>query len=160
MDEVRVCVEAKTNFFGEYFTVPEELLQEVDTWRRDTMALGETCAHAQEFEEKFVSEGLSDRFNALIPRCTPKARKMTREEKRVSAGIAKDILWESKEELARDALSDVVGGAVTRAKDEQLQRNRERMIKEGTLADHTIRKNRIDAAFGIIRLLGKKSEEK
>lgn len=156
VDEVKTCVDAKTGFFGAYFTVPESLREEVNSFNRETEALGESCQSASEFESKFVATGLSDRFNALLQKCIPQPRKMSSEEKKNSGKIARDILLENKEELAKDALKDVASTVFNKWESDRIQENRERMIADGTYAEHTIRKNKIDTAGRILGLFRNK----
>ena len=81
VDEVKTCVDAKINFFEEYFSVPDDLKSEMDMFIKDTQALGEQCSSASEFEQQFSTSELLNRFNTLVSKCTAKAKKMTKEEK-------------------------------------------------------------------------------
>lgn len=81
-DSVRTCIEARVNFFGQYYSVPQELQAETDFFISELNNMGENCADSVEFESKFVSLGFSERFNALISRCTPMPYKMSKEEKK------------------------------------------------------------------------------
>lgn len=155
-DEVKSCVDAKVNFFDMYFSVPESIQSEVNDFIRDTNTLGDRCSNAAEFEAKFISTGLSDRFNAILPKCKPKAAKMTREQKRKSMETAKEILTENRKELAEYAVKDTLNRIINDATDEQIQRSREQMIEDGTMAEHTIRKNRVENAGRFLRFLGDK----
>lgn len=159
-EEVKRCVDAKTDFFEAYFTIPDQLQGEVNDFINETKKLGESCQSGEEFENKFVSTGLSDRFNALIPKCKPKSRKMTRQEKQQSKEILKEMITDNKEALVKDALSEAASRVVNDARDEQLAKNRERMIEEGTFDDYTIQKNRIEGAESIFRFLGSKFKKK
>ena len=87
MDEVEKCVASRTKFLDEYFTIPDDMQNEVQTFIADITLLGNTCSSATEFEEKFASEGLSDRFNAILPKCTPKPVK---NDKGAKAAIKKN----------------------------------------------------------------------
>lgn len=75
VDEVKTCVDAKINFFEEYFSVPDDLKSEMDMFIKDTQALGEQCSSASEFEQQFSTSELLNRFNTLVSKCTPKAKK-------------------------------------------------------------------------------------
>ena len=143
VDEVKTCVDAKINFFEEYFSVPDDLKSEMDMFIKDTQALGEQCSSASEFEQQFSASELLNRFNTLVSKCTPKAKKMTKEEKKQSVKIAKDILYENRSEIAKDALKDTANRIINDKRDEMLTKNREKMIEEGTYADYTIRRNKI-----------------
>ena len=145
VDEVKTCVDAKINFFEEYFSVPDDLKSEMDMFIKDTQALGEKCSSASEFEQQFSSSELLNRFNTLVSKCTPKAKKMTKEEKKQSVKIAKDILYENRAEIAKDTLKDTANRIINDKRDDMLTKNRERMIEEGTYADYTIRRNKINS---------------
>lgn len=145
LDEVKSCVDAKINFFEDYFSVPDDLKSEMDMFIKDTQALGEQCSSASEFEQQFSTSELLNRFNTLVSKCTPKAKKMTKEEKKQSVKIAKDILYENRAEIAKDALKDTANRIINDKRDEMLTKNREKMIEEGTYADYTIRRNKINS---------------
>lgn len=145
VDEVKTCVDAKINFFEEYFSVPDDLKSEMDMFIKDTQALGEQCSSASEFEQQFSTSELLNRFNTLVSKCTPKAKKMTKEEKKQSVKIAKDILYENRAEIAKDTLKDTANRIINDKRDEMLTKNREKMIEEGTYADYTIRRNKINS---------------
>ena len=145
LDEVKNCVDAKINFFEDYFSVPDDLKSEMDMFIKDTQALGEKCSSASEFEQQFSTSELLNRFNTLVSKCTPKAKKMTKEEKKQSVKIAKDILYENRVEIAKDTLKDTANRIINDKRDEMLTKNREKMIEEGTYADYTIRRNKINS---------------
>lgn len=145
LDEVKTCVDAKINFFEDYFSVPDDLKSEMDMFIKDTQALGEKCSSASEFEQQFCTSELLNRFNTLVSKCTPKAKKMTKEEKKQSVKIAKDILYENRAEIAKDTLKDTANRIINDKRDDMLTKNRERMIEEGTYADYTIRRNKINS---------------
>lgn len=145
LDEVKNCVDAKINFFEDYFSVPDDLKSEMDMFIKDTQALGEKCSSVSEFEQQFSTSELLNRFNTLVSKCTPKAKKMTKEEKKQSVKIAKDILYENRAEIAKDTLKDTANRIINDKRDDMLTKNRERMIEEGTYADYTIRRNKINS---------------
>lgn len=145
LDEVKNCVDAKINFFEDYFSVPDDLKSEMDMFIKDTQALGEKCSSASEFEQQFSTSELLNRFNTLVSKCTPKAKKMTKEEKKQSVKITKDILYENRAEIAKDTLKDTANRIINDKRDDMLTKNRERMIEEGTYADYTIRRNKINS---------------
>ena len=145
LDEVKNCVDAKINFFEDYFSVPDDLKSEMDMFIKDTQSLGEQCSSASEFEQQFSTSELLNRFNTLVSKCTPKAKKMTKEEKKQSVKIAKDILYENRAEIAKDTLKDTANRIINDKRDEMLTKNREKMIEEGTYADYTIRRNKINS---------------
>lgn len=145
LNEVKNCVDAKINFFEDYFSVPDDLKSEMDMFIKDTQALGEKCSSASEFEQQFSTSELLNRFNTLVSKCTPKSKKMTKEEKKQSVKIAKDILYENRAEIAKDTLKDTANRIINDKRDDMLTKNRERMIEEGTYADYTIRRNKINS---------------
>ena len=69
--EIKECVEMRRNFLKEYFVIPDSLKDEVDAFMKSLEALGETCETPEEFEERFLSEGYSDKYNSLYPNCVP-----------------------------------------------------------------------------------------
>ena len=145
VDEVKTCVDAKINFFEDYFSVPDDLKSEMDIFIKDTQALGEQCISASEFEQQFSASELLNRFNTLVSKCTPKAKKMTKEEKIQSMKITKDILYENRDELAKDALKEASNRIINDKRDEMIEKNRKRMIEKGTYAEYTIRRNKINS---------------
>lgn len=154
IEEVKICVDEKIKFFDNYFSVPDDLQADLNLFINDTINLGERCSSASEFEQQFSTSGLLDRFNTLISKCIPKAKKMTKEEKKQSIKITKDILYENREELAKDALKDTTNRIINDKRDEMLDENRKRMIEEGTYADYTIMKNNMERINGIGNFLG------
>ena len=92
---------------------------EVQTIISEITLLGDTCSNATEFEEKFLSEGLSDKFNALLPKCTPKSIKRTKEQKQQSRKIAKGMLRENQDELIADTLTHVASRSMNDLKTKQ-----------------------------------------
>ena len=154
VDEVKKCVDAKINFFEEYFSVPDDLKSDMEILIKDTQDLGEKCSSASEFEEQFSTSELLNRFNKLISTCTPKAKKMTKEEKKRSVKIAKEILNENKEELAKDALRETTNRIINDKRDDMLAKRRERMIEDGTFDDYTIMRNKVDGLSDIVHFIG------
>lgn len=152
-DEVKKCVDIRINFFDEYFTIPEDMQNEVQAFIADITLLGNSCNSATEFEQKFVSEGLSERFNAILPKCVQKPVKMTKEQKKQSRKIAKEILAENKDELVDDALTYVANRGMNDLRDKAIAISREKMIEEGTMSDYTIRKNYIEDGIRFTRFL-------
>ena len=159
LDEVKNCVDAKINFFEDYFSVPDDLKSEMDMFIKDTQALGEKCSSASEFEQQFSTSELLNRFNTLVSKCTPKAKKMTKEEKKQSVKIAKDILYENRAEIAKDTLKDTANRIINDKRDDMLTKNRERMIEEGTYADYTIRRNKIKSIADFLEKIFNKKKK-
>lgn len=159
-DEIKKCVDIRINFFNEYFTVPEDMQNEVQAFIDDMTLLGNGCSSSTEFEEKFVSEGLSDRFNAILPKCTQKPVKMTKEQKKQSRKITKEILTENKDELIDDTLTYVANRGMNDLRDKAIANNRKKMIEAGTMADYTITKNYIEDGTRLARFLKNKFKKK
>lgn len=159
-DEVKKCVDIRINFFDEYFTIPEDMQNEVQAFIADITLLGNSCNSATEFEQKFVSEGLSERFNAILPKCIQKPVKMTKEQKKQSRKIAKEILAENKDELVDDALTYVANRGMNDLRDKAIASSRKKMIEEGTMSDYTIRKNYIEDGIRFARFLKDKFKKK
>ena len=144
LDEVKTCVDAKINFFEEYFSVPDDLKSEMDMFIKNIQSLGEQCSSASEFEQQFSTSELLNRFNTLVSKCIPKAKKMTKEEKIQSMKITKDILYENRDELAKNALKEASNRIINDKRDEMIEKNRKRMIENGTYDDYTITRNNIE----------------
>lgn len=151
IDDVKRCVDMRVNYFDTYFTVPAAVQGEVNDFIRSITALGETCANATEFEAKFNSQGYSARFNSLIPKCTPKPARITKEDRKRFRSNAREIISENKEELLKDAASEAARTATLRAENALYRQNRERMIEEGTFGDY---KKARDAAEDISSVAG------
>ena len=116
----------------------------MDMFIKDTQALGEQCSSASEFEQQFSASELLNRFNTLVSKCTPKAKKMTKEEKIQSMKITKDILYENRDELAKDALKEASNRIINDKRDEMIEKNRKRMIENGNYDDYTRTRNNIE----------------
>lgn len=160
LDEIKVCVEARTNFFGTYMTVPEQLQAELDDFISRICALGESCSSAGEFEQKFASSGLSDTFNSLVSRCTPQAHQMTRDEKAHARETAKEIFREDRGRILKEAGNDLLETVSMKAESDLRSASIKKMAEEGVLDDYTKVSNAIDD-IGIIgrffkRKFGKK----
>lgn len=143
-DDVMVSVKAKTDFFGQYFDVPGDVRPELDRFVSDVYELGERSASSQQFESAFVSTGLSDRFNSLIAKCTPRARAMTAEEKAESKRLVRESL--ASRDTAGHIAGDVLDGVQTDARSALHRITRQKMIHDGTFRDYTVASNRVDSA--------------
>ena len=143
-DDVKACVSARVDFFGQYYDVPQGVVDEVSAFISETQALGENCADAQEFESKFVSTGLSDRFNAILPKCTPKAVAMTQEQKEYSNQVRREMWNEQKGQIAKDAVKDVAESVAMRAESDAMQARRRAMSEAGVLDEYTRASNAVD----------------
>jgi hypothetical protein len=160
-EDIRVCVTSRTEFFEKYVVVPEAVRGDVEDFIRCVNELGDACADAGEFEARFVSQGLSDRFNSLIPRCAPKAYQMTQEDKAHSREVAKEIFREDKERIIKEAVADVADSVYVAAESEVIAQQRKRMIEDGTYDEYTRITNKIEDAGIVARFfkgLGKKKK--
>lgn len=90
--DVQKSVDAKTHYFDEYLIVPDSLRPEVDAFCAEVAALGEQCADFNAFENRFASEGLSEKFVALICQCAQKKSPQTKEQRRESLKAAKSMM--------------------------------------------------------------------
>jgi len=160
LEEIKKCIEIRTNFFEEYFTVPEEHLNEKNDFVNDMISLGENCSSAVEFEEKFASVGLSERFNAIIPKCVPKQHTMTAEEKQYSREVAKQIFEEDKERIIKESVEDVADSVMVAAESEMISQRRKAMIAAGTFDEYTRVSNAIDDTKTVAGFFGKLFKKK
>ena len=103
--DVQKCVDAKTHYFDEYLIVPDSLRPEVDAFCAEVATLGEQC------ENRFASEGLSEKFVALICQCTQKASPQTKEQQRESLKAAKSMMRENRKETAEYFADSVLASA-------------------------------------------------
>ena len=106
-DDVKACVDARVTFFDMYYTVPGDVQPEVDSFVQMVTALGERSADAADFEAEFVSLGLSDKFNAILPKCSPKAVQVSQEYQDYSANVQKEFKEERKKQFVDTLLNDV-----------------------------------------------------
>ena len=141
---VQQCVSSRVDFFDKYYTVPDELKFEVEAFVQEINQLGNLVTDAVEFENKFVSSGLSERFNNLLTRCIPKAYNMTAEEKQHSKETAKEIFKEDRSRIIKEAAAEVADHAAVMATEELIAKRREEMIEEGVFDEYTKVTNVID----------------
>ena len=80
--------------------------------------LGDAATDAVDFENKFASSELSERFNSLLTRCIPKAYNMTNEEKQHSKETAKEIFKEDRSRIIKEATEDAVEHATIMVNEE------------------------------------------
>ncbi len=161
-DDVKTCVCARVDFFGQYYEVPAAVQPEVDGFIADIQALGEQATDVAQFEAEFVSTGLSDRFNAILPKCTPKAVAMTEEQKAYSRQVKKELWEEQKGQIAKDAVKDVAESVVMRAESDAMQARRRAMADAGVLDEYTRATNAVEdigrGAKFLANLFGKKKK--
>ena len=150
------CVNARLDFFTQYVTVPAAVQPEVDAFKQDIMALGESSADAADFEAKFAANGLSDRFNALVPKCTPVAQEMTAEQKEYSKQVYREMY--SKEDMMKDIAKDVADTVAVEAEEEMIAANRRARIAAGVDDEYNRVTNQIEDAKTIGGLFKKKKK--
>ena len=143
-DYIKQCVNSRVDFFNKYYTVPAELKPEVEAFINEINQLGDAATDAVEFENKFVSSGLSERFNNLLTRCIPKAYNMTAEEKQHSKETAKEIFKEDRSRIIKEAAAEVVDHAAVMATEELIAKRRELMIEKDVFDEYTKVTNVID----------------
>lgn len=153
--DVQVCAEARTNFFKQYCTVPNDLKGEVEEFCRDVSALAENSVDAAAFEAEFVNCGLSDRFNSLVTRCPPKPYEMTAEDKAHVREVKKQMWNESKGQILRDAAEDVADSVMMKVESEVTQQRRKAMIEDGVYDDYTRASNVAEDVGILSRAIGK-----
>ncbi|MBR4868249.1 MAG: hypothetical protein IKU10_03750 [Clostridia bacterium] len=153
--EVALCVAPRADFFGKYCEVPAYLQSEVETFLADLHRLGEESADAATFEAAFANSGLSDQFNLLVSRCTPKAYQMTAEDKAYSRQVANEIFREDKDRILKEAAVDL-GEAVALKVESDVNTVRIRTMSEmDILDDYTRASNAVDIAGRAVGTLGK-----
>lgn len=156
IEEVRICVSARTDFFGKYVVVPPALQPELDIFLEKINALGENCTNAAEFEQQFQASGLMDIFNSLVTRCTPQAYQMTADDKAYSRQVAKEIFAEDKDRILKEAGQDLLESVEMKVEsDLRAQRVRE-MSNAGVLDDYTRATNVIEDVGILTRLFKRK----
>ena len=151
--DVQKSVDAKTNYFDEYLIVPDGLRPEVDAFCAEVATLGEQCADFNTFENRFASEGFSEKFVALICQCTQKASPQTKEQRRESLKTAKSMMRENRKETAKYLADSVLTSTRVEAEGRMLKESRERMIENDTMGDYTRTKNAIEDGIGLFGFL-------
>ncbi len=142
--DVLVCVNARLDFFEKYYSVPEAMKPEVDRFVARLNELAERSADAVSFEAEFASSGLSAEFNALLPRLTPVAQKMTAEQKAYSKQVRTEVLGQTPEQLAKDIVNDVADTIMVEAEEELIARRRREMTEAGVFDDYTRATNLVE----------------
>ena len=139
-ENIKKCVDARVDFFDKYYTVPENLKGQVDEFIEEINLLGETSADVAEFEARFSSTALQEKFNELLISCTPKAYKMTKEEKEFSKEFAK----QNRGNVVKDVAKEVFDYASVMAEEELIAQSRKAMIEDEVFDDYTRASNAID----------------
>lgn len=160
-EEIKKCIEARTSFFDEYYTIPDDLKSEVNSFIVEIKELGNGCKDVHEFEERFISTGLSEKFNEILPKCIPKPVKMTKQQKKQSVKITANILKTNKNEIINDSLNRVSQNTFNKIKDDAIDRNRKRMIANDTFDDYARSSNGLNNGgllFGFVKKIFKKNK--
>lgn len=150
-EEIKKCIDSRVDFIYEYYTIPSEGQEEVVDFIKRITDLGDSCKSATEFEEKFISTNLLGEFNSLLPKLSPKAYKMTKKDKQKSKKIFMEIVNENKKEIATDAIKDVGEIVEINMESKLIEKNREKMIEDGTFDEYT----RMNNLLGDIKDIGK-----
>ena len=159
-EDVKSCVAARETFFETYYAVPEPVKPEVEAFLTELRALGEASANATDFEGAFMANGLSDKFNSLLTKCTPKAVTLTAEQKAYSKEVSKQLYKESGRNLGEEIANDVADSLSVGVEEELIAQSRKQMIAEGTFGEYTKVSNAVEDGknlFGFVKgLFGKK----
>jgi len=143
-DYIKQCVNSRVDFFDKYYTVPIELKPEVEAFINEINQLGDAATDAVDFENKFASSELNERFNRLLTRCIPKAYNMTNEEKQHSKETAKEIFKEDRSRIIKESAAEVVEHATIMVNEELIAKRRELMIEKDVFDEYTITTNAVD----------------
>lgn len=157
---VKMCVDARLNMFTQYYEVPANVSADVDAFCRELIILGEESPDAAAFEGAFASRGLSDRFTALLTRCTPKPYQMNAQEQAHAKETAREIFEEDRERIEKEFAEDVADSVQMKAESDLTEVKRGILIATGTMDEYTKISN-ITEDIGILgkglkKLFGKK----
>lgn len=144
-DYIKQCVNSRVDFFDKYYTVPAELKPEVEAFINEINQLGDAATDAVDFENKFASSELSERFNSLLTRCTPKPYQMTKQEHAAAKQTAKELFKEDRSRIIKEAVDEVADYATVMAGEERIALRRKAMIEAGVYDDYTRASNLLDA---------------
>ncbi len=162
MDEnIKVCVQSRTDFFEKYCDVPPQAQTDVDAFILAVTDLGEMATDAMDFEAKFANGGYQERFNELVTRCTPKAYTMTAEDKAYSKQVAKEIFKEDRSRIMKESAEDIVDHASVALEEEWIAQRRRVMVDAGVYDEYTRATNVMDMAAdagGFLKGLFKKKK--
>lgn len=158
IEEVRLCVEARTGFFGKYMSVPSTLQPEVNRFLERITVLGEGCSNAAEFEQQFQNTGLSEVFNSLVTRCTPQPYQMTQEDKAHARQVAREMFAEDKERILKEAGEDLLESVEMKLESDLNTQRIRQMSEAGVLDDYTKASNLVEDVGILGRLFRKKKK--
>lgn len=145
-DDVKACVEARVNFFSQYYDVPADVQPEVDVFVTLVTALGEKSVDAASFEVEFVSLGLSEKFNSILPKCFPKAVPVSAEYQVYTEKVQAEFKEERKKQFADTLINDVTDSVTMRAESDAMQARRRAMSDAGVLDEYTKATNAVEDA--------------
>ncbi|MBQ4527482.1 MAG: hypothetical protein II998_05360 [Clostridia bacterium] len=149
VDEVKKCIEIRTEFFSKYYIVPQSMQADVDAFTKELYNMGENCTDSMDFEQRFAGGGYSEKFNSLLMSCTPKPVSMTEEQKQYSKQVEKELYKESGGSVVRDIVDDVADTMMVEAEEEAISQRRKAMIEAGVFDDYTRATNHIENAKGL-----------
>lgn len=157
-EEVKICVNSRTDFFVKYVVVPAEVQPDLDRFLSQITALGESSTDAAAFEQQFQASGLSDVFNSLVSRCTPQPYQMTQADKDYSRQVAKEIFAEDKDRILREAGQDVLESVEMKIESNLRTQRIRQMSEAGVLDDYTRATNMVEDVGILARLFRKKKK--
>ena len=154
-EDILSSIQTRLDFFEQYYTVPDTARPDVDAFVAQMHELGEQSADAADFEARFAAAGMNERFTALLVCCTPKAAKLTDEQKQYSRQVARELFEEDKERIIKEGVLDTVDHVAVELNEEAIAARRKAMIRDGVYDDYTRASNAVDYATEGIGLLGK-----
>lgn len=157
-EEVKICVNSRTDFFVKYVVVPAEVQPDLDRFLSRITALGESSTDAAAFEQQFQASGLSDAFNSLVSRCTPQPYQMTQADKDYSRQVAKEMFTEDKDRILREAGQDVLESVEMKIESDLRTQRIRQMSEAGVLDDYTRVTNMVEDMGILARLFRKKKK--
>ena len=160
-NDILQCINTRIDFFEKYYFVPDNVRHEVDDFIKEMQSVGEQSTDAQDFETKFATNGLQERFTAILMKCTPKQYNMTAEEKAASRETAKEIFKEDRSRIIKETVEDVIDHVAVESEEELIALRRKAMIEADVYDDYTKATNAIDiakSAGGLLKGLFKKKK--
>ena len=154
-EDVKISVSARLDMFDKYYTVSDDVKPEVDAFVSEVTALGERSGDTAAFEAEFVSSGLSERFNNLLVRCTPKPYRMTDAEKANVKQVKQEMAAENPGGLVKDIAADVTDSLLMKAESDMIAKGRKDMINAGVFDEYTKATNAVEDAGWLAKKLGK-----
>ena len=160
LNDVKVCVDARVNFFSQYYDIPVDVQPEVDAFITEVTALGENSTDVSAFETEFVSSGLSDRFISILPMCTPKAVPVAQEYVDYQRQSEREMLSERKSQIFDTVVSDVTESVTMRIESDAISARNRAMSEAGMLDEYARASNVIDDSRSLLgKLFGRKKNQ-